>query len=359
MKQLCFFLFLPFLTFAQNRERLERAVKDAMTHKIDMDTAKTTAWVIGCIDGDSAWVFGYGRLSKETKEKPDGNTIFEVGGVTKAYTATVIHFLVQNKKLNYDEKINAYLNDNQRFVLGNKITLLQLMTHTSGLPKVLEALHNDEKDRDQPYADYTEGMLFDGLKSLDSTDLKIGQYKYSHLNHAILEKIIQNKGAIEDLKAIENHADTSLHYTYAQGYSPAQKPTPNWIHNETFKYSNGLKLNAHDLLDFLKTHLGIKDKDFYGILKETQEPLFKTDVDKETRVGKAWHIMKQKKTPRICLQTGSTNGQSAFIGFVPETKTGVVVLTNSRLVQANLGLLILRILNEDWERKGLEKGAKY
>jgi CubicO group peptidase (beta-lactamase class C family) len=359
MKQLCFFLFLPVLTFAQNRDKLERAVKDAMTHKIDMDTAKTTAWVIGCIDGDSAWVFGYGRLSKETKDKPDGNTIFEVGGVTKAYTATVIHFLVKNKKLNYEAKINSYLTDNQRFALGNKINLLQLMTHTSGLPKVLEALHNDEKDRDQPYADYTEGMLFDGLKSLDSTDLKIGQYKYSHLNHAILEKIIENSGAINDLKSIENHADTSLHFRYAQGYSPAQKPTPNWIYNETFKYSNGLKLNANDLLDFLKTHLGLKDKEFYPILKETQEPLFKTDVDKETQVGKAWHIMKQKKTPRICLQTGSTNGQSAFIGFVPETKTGVVVLTNSRLVQANLGLMILRILNENWERKGLEKGAKY
>jgi serine-type D-Ala-D-Ala carboxypeptidase/endopeptidase len=350
MRLLIVFLLLPFLTKAQDRKALERAVINILKYHADMDTVKTTAWVIGCIDGDSAWVFAYGRLSKETKIKPDGNTIFEVGGVTKSYTSTAAHFLVYNKKLNYDAKINVYLTDNQRFPLGEKITLLQLMTHTSGLPKILEALRNDEKDKDQPYADYTEGMLFDGLRGLDSTETKVGTYKYSHLNHAILEKIIQNQGAYDDLKAIENRLDTTP-LTYVQGYNPGHRPIENWVYNETFKYSNGLKLSALELMDFVKTHLGIRDKSFYDILKETQEPLFKTDVDKYTQVGKAWHIMKQKKTPKICLQTGATNGQAAFIGFVPETKTGVIVLTNSRLVQANLGLMILRVLNENWERK--------
>ena len=228
MKLLILPLLFPIFLFSQDRIALERAVKDAMTYRLDMDTAKTTAWVIGCIDGDSAWVFGYGRLSKLTKEKPDGNTLFEVGGVTKAYTATVAHFLVSNKKLNYEAKINQYLNKTQQFPLGEKITLLQLMTHTSGLPKILEGIGNDEKNKDQPYADYTEGMLFDGLSNLDTVTHKVGTYLYSHLNHAVLEKIIINQGGLKDLKAIETRIDTAT-YRPVQGYNPGQREVPNWV----------------------------------------------------------------------------------------------------------------------------------
>ncbi len=354
MKPLLLFLNFIMLSlstiYAQNGIELKSEIDKAIAYEVNMDTSKITGWVIGCIDHDSTWVFGYGRTSKVLKSKPNGQTIFEIGGVTKSYTAMVAQIMAERGILHLDSTLNIYLKPEQRFLMGNRITLLQLMTHTSGLPKFPDGFGSNDSDKNQPYADYTEEMLFEYLKTVDSTDLKKrGKYLYSHLNHAILEKIIANKGGSLALKNFERRIDDST-ITYAQGYNPAQVAVPNWQFNETFKFSVGIQANMDELLDFMKSNLGVKDTSLYTILRGTQEAIFKTGIDKNTSVGKAWHVLKYKNRPLICIQSGSTNGQSAFFAFVPETKTGVVILANSRLVQGKLGMLILKILNFNWKR---------
>ena len=275
------FIMLSFSTiYAQNGIELKSEIEKAMAYEVDMDTSKITGWVIGCVDHDSSWVFGYGHTSKVSKIKPNGQTIFEIGGVTKSYTAMVAQLMAQRGILHLDSALNIYLKPEHRFLMGNSITLLQLMTHTSGLPKFPDGFGRNDSDKNQPYEDYTEGMLFEYLKTVDSIDLKKrGKYLYSHLNHAILEKIIENKGGMSALKNFERRTDNSS-ITYAQGYSPAQVAVPNWQFNETFKFSVGIQANMVELLDFMKSNLGVKDTSLYTILRGTQEPIFKTGIDK-------------------------------------------------------------------------------
>lgn len=354
MKSAAIFFFTIVISFstlyAQSGIELKREIEKAMVYEVDIDTAKMTGWVIGCIDNDSSWIFGYGRMAKDRPLQPDASTIFEIGGVTKAFTASVLQLMIHQGVLRPDTIINAYLTPEQHFLVGNHITLLQLMTHTSGLPKLPDGFGTGEKDKDQPYADYTEGRLFDYLKSIDTTDIKTGKYLYSHLNHAILEKIITNYGGEKALKQFEEKLDKDPQY-YIQGYNPAQIPVPNWQFRETFEYSLGMKANMKMMLDFIKINLAIKDTSYSAILRGGQNPIFKTDIDKKTSIGRAWHVYQYKKRPVVCLQTGSTNGQSTFVAFVPETKTGVVIMANSRLVQSKLGMLILKILNYNWRRE--------
>jgi serine-type D-Ala-D-Ala carboxypeptidase/endopeptidase len=336
-------------TYAQNGLVLQSEIEKAMTYEVDMDTSKTAGWVIGCIDHDSAWVFGYGRASKTKDTKPDGNTLFEIGGASKVFTGAVIHKMVETQVLHYDSTINTYLKPDQRFPLGNKLTILNLMTHTSGLPKLPDDFGATEFDQDQPYIAYTEKELFDNLKLMDSADLKMGKYQYSHINHALLEVIIKNKGRYAELTQFETRSDDTS-YPYAQGYNPGQRPVPNWRFGETFRFSLGMKSTMNELLAFMKTQMGIKDSLTYKSIGDTQKALYKTEIDKTTSVGKIWHIMKIKKDVNICIQSGSTNGQSTFIAFMPQTKTAVVIVANTRLVQGKLGLIILRMLNFNWKR---------
>jgi CubicO group peptidase (beta-lactamase class C family) len=345
-----YFVTFSFSTFyAQDGKELKREIDKALAYEVDIDTAKMTGWVIGCIDNDSAWVWGYGRLSKTNPAPPDKNTVFEIGGITKAFTATIAQLMADQGLLNIDTTLNTYLKSEQQFVMGNRITVLQLLTHTSGLPKLPDGFGADEKDQKQPYRDYTEEYLFEYLQAIDSSEITAGKYMYSHLNYAILEKIIANAGGIEAFKQLEKPLkDTSL--TYIQGYNPAQLPVPNWLFEETFKYSVGMKANINMMMDFVKLNLGIKDTINHSVLRGGQEPLFKTQIDTRTSIGKAWHVYQYKKRPQICLQTGSTNGQSALVAFVPETKTGVVIMANNRLVQAKLGMLVLKMLNYNWKR---------
>ena len=351
MKQY-FFLFIILCisnSYAQNGRVLQNEIEKAMTYEVDMDTSKTTGWVIGCIDNDSAWVYGYGRVAKTKEVKPDGNTVFEIGGTSKIFTGAVIHKLVETQVLHYDSTINSYLKPAQRFPLGNKLTLLQVMTHTSGFSKLPDDFGMNEYDQDQPYIAYTEGALFDNLKNIDTAYMKVGKYQYSHINHALLEIIIKNKGNYADLTKFESHlADTTV--TYAQGYNPGQRPVLPWHFGETFRFSLGMKSTMNEMLDFMKTQMGIKDSLSYTSIAETQKALFKTEVDKNTSVGKIWHVLKVKKDVMVCIQSGSTNGQSAFVAFVPQTKTAVVIFANSRMVQSKLGMIILRMLNFNWKR---------
>ena len=59
----------------------------------------------------------------------------------------------------------------------------------------------------------------------------------------------------------------------------------------------------------------------------------------------------KKKEPFICLSSGATSGHSAVIVFVPQTKTGVIILANSRAIQGELAMAILKMLNNNWKRK--------
>jgi CubicO group peptidase (beta-lactamase class C family) len=101
-------------------------------------------------------------------------------------------------------------------------------------------------------------------------------------------------------------------------------------------------MTVKQLMDFVRKQLEIKD---------LHTALYPTNIGKYTSVGKAWHVIKENKHTNICLATGTTAGHSAFVAFVPETRTGVVILTNSRLIAGKMGLAVLRILNENWKRK--------
>jgi serine-type D-Ala-D-Ala carboxypeptidase/endopeptidase len=332
------FLFFSLQTSAQNGAVLKRVIDQLLKRSENrVDSAKVTGFVIGCLDGDSTWIFPYGRLSKTTQDAPTGTTYFEIGGVSQVFIANRVHELVEKKDLDYATPVNRYLSQALQFPAGERINLLQLATHTSGLPKLPSDMGTFEADKEQPFEEYTEGGLFEYLKTVDTTVLTPNKYLYAPLNYVILEKMLEKRSTLPLIGK-----DTISNKTVAQGYNLAQKPVDLWRFNETFRWTVGRQANAQELLQLIREQLNIK---------ELHSALFPTNLNKHTFMGKAWHVIRQNKNMTICLSTGTTGGHSAFVAFVPETRTGVVVLTNSRLVGGKLGMAVLRILNENWKRK--------
>lgn len=322
---------------AQNGAVLKQVIDKLLSRRENqVDSAKVTGFVIGCFDGDSTWIFPYGHRSKITNQAPDGNTYFEIGGVSHVFLANRLYELVQTKQVDYAVPVNQYLPPALQFPTGNRLTLLQLATHTGGLPKLPEDMGLFESDKEQPFEAYTEGSLFEYLKNFDTTHLTTNTYRYAHLNYVILEKMMEKNNWLKAEK------DTFSNKIYAQGYNMAQKPVELGRFNETFRWTLGRQANVKQLLKFVQQQMNIK---------ELQEALVPTNIGKFTSMGKVWHVIRQNKSTTICLASGTTAGHSAFVAFVPKTKTGVVILTNSRLVAGKLGLAVLRILNENWKRK--------
>ena len=321
---------------AQNGAALKHVIDQLMRRENHVDTAKVTGFVIGCLDGDSTWIFPFGRLSKTTNGAPDGDTYFEIGGVSSVFIANRVHELSLTKQLDYNAPVNRYLPPPFQFPLGNRLTLLQLATHTSGLPKLPTDIGTFETDKEQPFEAYTEGVLFDFLKNFDTTFLTPNIYRYAPLNYAILEKVLEKNNWLNVEK------DVFPSKIRAQGYNIAQKPVERMRFYETFKETLGREMTVKQLLIFVRQQLEIED---------LHTPLFPTNIGKFTSVGKAWHVIQETKNMRVCVASGTTSGHSAFVAFVPKTRTAVVILTNSRLIAGKLGLAVLQVLNENWKRK--------
>ena len=330
------FVYLIFLTStlsAQNGQALHSVIEALFKREGRIDSNYVTGFIIGCIDHDSTWIFPYGRTFKGYNTQPNAETVFEIGSISQSFMATILYKNVQKGLFDYNSVVNTYLPTHYQFPAGDKITLLELVTHTSGLPKFPTDLGASEMDKEQPFENYTEGSLFDFLKGIDTATLSSGKYRHAPLNYAILEKIL------------EKYMPTSMAYkreNEAQGYNLAQKPVEIWRFKETFSASMGQKATIQQILNHVKDNIH---------MNELHVPIFPTDINKYTFVGKAWRIVKQNKNTTICLATGATGGHSAFAAFVPQTQTGVVVLTNSRFIPSKLGVLVLRVLNQNWKRK--------
>jgi CubicO group peptidase (beta-lactamase class C family) len=321
-------------SYAQIGKKLQKGIESAMANEMDMDSAKVTGFVIGLIDHDSTWIFPYGWTSKARQVPISAATRFELGALSHAFLLSRLRALVAAGKLDSQQKINVYLPQNWRFPLGEKFTVQQLMTHTSGLPKYPSDFGDFERDKEQPFLNFTEGVLLAFLQTLDSTKITMDKYLFSHVGMALLDKIMEPFGSPQSI----DFQNDSL----AQGYNLAQKPVSMWQFDETFRRVLGVKMAVVPLLNFIKTEMQTTNID---------QLIAPTTLNKYTFMGNTWHIIKQNSYLNICVATGVTSGHSAFVAFIPKTKTGVVVLTNSRIIQSKLGYYVLRMLNNNWRRR--------
>ncbi len=344
---------------AQDSLHLQRAVLSILNQGVHWDTAKVPGIVVGVIDHDSTWVLGFGRVSKESDVKPDAETVFELGGASKIITAYLINAAIESGFFNLDSVVNSYLPDDQKTPFGAKTTILQLLTHTSGLPKIPEGLGSDGTDGAQPYENYTYEDFYAYLKNISAAPAP--KYLYSHLGYVLLGSLWEtnkeklsaylpgNTGKERFKAAWEKIAPflKTKDWQPCQGYDPLGNPAECWKISTPFLYSLGMKGTINQWLDFLKYFNLSSDISYISL----EKPLFPTNVDKNTWVSKAWHVVKEKNNNLICIQSGLSAGHSAFVAFNRSTKTGVVVLANGKTNMNRFGYLLLESLNNGWRRK--------
>ncbi len=110
--------------------------------------------VVGVIDTNRTNVIAYGVRERGKVEKVDGDSIFEIGSITKVFTTTLLQQMADSGEVKPDDPISKYLPPSVKTPSrnGKEITLLDLATHTSGLPSVPDNL--SPRSADDPWADY-------------------------------------------------------------------------------------------------------------------------------------------------------------------------------------------------------------
>ncbi|HAS39230.1 MAG TPA: hypothetical protein DCS93_02065 [Microscillaceae bacterium] len=304
--------------------------------------------IIGIIDKNGTRYYGFGRVSMANKTKPDENSIFEIGSITKTFTATLLADLEVKGAISIQKPINTYLPVFGR-ILSHKnqvITLENLSTHTSGLPR--EPTNMDAND-DHRYRNYTPQDLNAFLTSykLKSASQK---YRYSNLGVLIIEHTLEThlkttyealmmKRVIQALGMKDSYfvVPRDKQKRVVKGYRNHQETAP--LDLGQFNAMGGLRSTAKDLLKYLEAQIKPQASTIQQAIKATHQIRFSS---KKRTMGLGWQIMKRKKSGKtIYYHKGGTNGFVSFAGFDLEAQAGVVVLVNGRQHFSDLGFRLL------------------
>jgi D-alanyl-D-alanine-carboxypeptidase/D-alanyl-D-alanine-endopeptidase len=295
--------------------------------------------VVGILEAHKRRVVAYGSLEKGDPRKLNGDTLFEIGSITKVFTALLAADMAQRGELKLDDPIAEYLPATTKVPErgGKQITLIDLATHTSGLPRMPDNFR--PKDPNNPYADYSLDALYSFLSSYElRRDIGI-KYVYSNLGFGLLGLgLAQRAGMDYERLVVTRICDPlgmsstritlsqDLRERYAAGHSSDLVTVPHWdVH--TLPGAGALRSSANDLLTFLaammgdsKNPLANAQKTTLAITRPTDWPFWAT--------GLGWDI-DSSGGGKIISKGGDTAGFSTYIGYRPQTGVGVVVLANT------------------------------
>lgn len=313
----------------------------------------TAGMCIAFIRDGKVKTYSYGETKKGEKQLPDANkTMFEIGSISKTFTAILLADDVIKGKMSLDDPINKYLPDSipEMIFKGNPITLKSLSNHSSGFPRLPINLYQKGDNANNPYQNYDTKRMFSFLKNFKPYREVGINYEYSNFAVGLLGFIVakQNNTSYETLltericKPLQlKHTKITIQETgnqyFAQGYDEKGNPTHSWDLN-TLAGAGGIRSTASDLAKYIEANMTKAPKKLQEAINLTQKITF----DKgQNVVGLGWHFT-AGKTHTIIQHSGGTGGFRSFVGFDKERQIGVVVLSNSVEEVAMIGFGLLK-----------------
>src|SRR5262245_38699556 len=164
-------------------------IREILVKRVDHQK-QAVGIVAGIIEPNGRRVVAYGKLAHDDPRMLDGDTIFDVGSISKVYTSLVLSYMVSRNEITLDDPAAQYFPGNGRMPerSGKAITLLDLSTHTSGLPHLPSNLK--PKDPRNPYAGYSVDDLYQFLSSYTLPRDPGSEFEYSNLGAGLLGRLL-------------------------------------------------------------------------------------------------------------------------------------------------------------------------
>lgn len=348
MKTLFTALFLGLLTSlcakppADTQLQLEAFLKD-----------KPGGVAVAWVDGDGVAFFQSGKFAAKDPRVITPDTQFEIGSVTKVFTALLLAESERAGKACRNDPVATYLlpaDDDARAALA-KITLLSLTTHTSGLPRLPSDFAS--KDRANPYAALKRADLVQSLRREGPLAKPGATVSYSNFGVALLGEALAEAWHTSYADALRTHVLTPLALTattlaqtgiptprdLAPGHSKAGEPVAHW-ESDAYAPCVSLISNARDLAKFLQAALGDEKTPLHAAFAAITTAQRPAPVEGGS-VGLGWFITANAERP-IVWHNGHTAGFYTFVGFTRAGGgAGVAILTNHSVSVDEMGFSLL------------------
>jgi CubicO group peptidase (beta-lactamase class C family) len=298
--------------------------------------ANTVGLSIGVFKDGQISIYNYGETARGNKQLPTAGTIYEIGSITKTFTATLLAYYANEGKVKLTDPITKYLPDSVKTNAAlNAVTLLSLSNHTSGLARIPENLQFDSASAANPYKSYNKKLLYSYLKTSKLNSKPGEQYAYSNLGVGLLgtilsqvsgktfEQMVQEvictplgiKNTIQHLTALQQPRFTKVYSQYGDA-------TVAWDF-DALAACGALHSTINDLMIYAKANINAgNDK-----LSKAFDLTHQITYSKDAKIALGWHIILVDGVEYV-FHNGGTYGSSSFLAFNAEKKLAVVVLSN-------------------------------
>lgn len=321
--------------------------------------------VVGAYKQGKTYLQGHGCINPDNPKTPDEKAIFQIGSVSKVFTATTLQILCDEGLLHLDDTLEQLLG--KQLPLDSKvksITLRQLATHTAGFPRVpkvfmqqLERKLGKKQQMDNPYNEFELADIYAYLQN--PSDLgQVGKFAYSNYGMGLLGHILEQVSGqnLETLVTEKTFRPLQMQHSgidlskqppaqIMQGYTASCEPASAW----TFAVLAGAGAfysTAEDLLRFIQANLA-QNNSLLASLQKTHA----AQASGKTGLGwiQATFFDRLIGTRTVVWHDGMVKGFSTYIAFDQQQECGVVVLSSRGLGMNMLGMLLMRQLaTQSW-----------
>src|SRR5437773_4305660 len=319
--------------------------------------------------GGKTSFFNYGMASNAQSCPVTANSIFNLGSVGKLFATTTLAEAVKRGELSLDDPVAKYVTELQRGGDIRRVTLGQLASHTSGLPRVPQQYEHWHKGR------YTWPDFVRFLNSWKAgPNHEPGQqYLYSDAAMVLLRVALERRFNTRFAALMHQRLTGPLEMTSTalplprdllgravQGYGPGGKAIGRpGMEGGTFEWpgSGQISSSSRDMATFLAANLG--ELPGHGPIENamafTHQGVF--TVSPRLKIGLAWQIVSAGHFT-IIDKNGGLNNTSTYIGFAPQKKLGVVILVNRGRQKATIyGRQIIHALAQNQSQPSSEGEA--
>ncbi len=269
----------------------------------------------------------------------DGDTVFEIGSITKVLTALMLVDMAARGEVALDDPVAKYLPPSVTLhERGRPITLLDLATYTSGLPNMPGNIGPNWWTNPNPFAEYTTDKLYAFLTGYAPTYEPGAHYQYANLGFGLLGLALSRRAgtSYEELLIERVCNPLGLGHTrimlsgdmqrrLAQGHDFDLKPAHLWD-IPALPGMGAVRSTARDMTVLLKACMGIKRTRLDAELKSLLHTRRHTSLA-GTDVGLGWFVSSDERD-EVAWKSGLTGGFASGIAFSTRRRRGVLVLAN-------------------------------
>jgi len=313
-------------------------------------SAKVPGMVIGAIRNGETVVHGYGEIADGSGKTPDGDTRMRLGSITKVFCGATLASMVADGKVGFTDRLQDRLGWDVTIPTrdGKEIRLIDLATHSSGLPREGE----DRPGETVPTAerskeDYVNSLKSDPLLFAPGTGILYSNFGFDMLAQAlahargkpypeVLKERVLDPAGLEDTSFDLPDSDKGR---AMQGHNFDGSPMPFVPTSPMIVGAGGLYSTANDMLRWLKWHLDrfspkereMRFLDHASYLhRDGLKPVYGMDeAGRMDSMGLGWIVMEPEgNRPLILQKSGGLQGEFSFVAMAPTRGIAVFVSIN-------------------------------